>query len=80
MINFNEIKGFICDMDGVIYRGNQIIPGVREFIDWLHAENKKFLFRNTAFRNSYYNSFGFRGFLSKRKKLKNSVLLAKIHL
>ena len=44
MINFNEIKGFICDMDGVIYRGNQIIPGVREFIDWLHAENKKFLF------------------------------------
>ena len=44
MINFNEIKGFICDMDGVIYRGNQIIPGVREFIDWLQAENKKFLF------------------------------------
>ncbi|MBR3935381.1 MAG: HAD family hydrolase [Oscillospiraceae bacterium] len=44
MINFNEIKGFICDMDGVIYRGNQIIPGVREFIDWLHKENKKFLF------------------------------------
>ena len=44
MINFNEIKGFICDMDGVIYRGNQIIPGVREFIDWLHSENKKFLF------------------------------------
>ncbi len=44
MINFNEIKGFICDMDGVIYRGNQIIPGVREFIDWLQSENKKFLF------------------------------------
>ena len=44
MINFNEIKGFICDMDGVIYRGNQIIPGVREFIDWIQKENKKFLF------------------------------------
>ena len=25
-------KGFICDMDGVIYHGNQILPGVPEFI------------------------------------------------
>ena len=23
-INFNEKKGFICDMDGVIYHGNRI--------------------------------------------------------
>lgn len=31
-IDFTAIKGFICDMDGVIYHGNQILPGVREFI------------------------------------------------
>ena len=31
-INFNEKKGFICDMDGVIYHGNRILPGVAEFI------------------------------------------------
>ena len=31
-INFNEKKGFICDMDGVIYHGNKILPGVAEFI------------------------------------------------
>ena len=37
-------KGFICDMDGVIYHGNRILPGVREFIDWLYRENKDFLF------------------------------------
>lgn len=43
-INFNEKKGFICDMDGVIYHGNQILPGVKEFIQWLHEENKEFLF------------------------------------
>ncbi len=24
-----EKKGFICDMDGVIYRGNVQLPGVR---------------------------------------------------
>ena len=44
MIDFTNIKGFICDMDGVIYHGNKILPGVVEFINWLHEENKKFLF------------------------------------
>lgn len=44
MIDFNIKKGFICDMDGVIYHGNRILPGVVEFINWLHEENKEFLF------------------------------------
>ena len=44
MIDFNEKKGYICEMDGVIYHGNQILPGVAEFIDWLHRENKEYLF------------------------------------
>ena len=44
MIDFSKKKGFICDMDGVIYHGNQVLPGVAEFIDWLHKENKEFLF------------------------------------
>ncbi len=44
MINFNEKTGFICDMDGVIYHGNQILPGVAEFIQWLHDEQKEYLF------------------------------------
>jgi len=43
-IDFNKIKGFICDMDGVIYHGNKILPGVVEFIEWLQKENKEFLF------------------------------------
>lgn len=43
-IDFKAKKGFICDMDGVIYHGNQILPGVREFIQWLHDENKEYLF------------------------------------
>ena len=43
-LNFNDKKGFICDMDGVIYHGNKILPGVSEFIQWLHDENKEYLF------------------------------------
>ena len=37
-------RGFICDMDGVIYHGDRLLPGVREFVDWLYNNDKKFLF------------------------------------
>ena len=37
-------KGFICDMDGVIYHGNRLLPGVKEFVEWLYREKKHFLF------------------------------------
>ena len=30
-INFNEKKGFICDMDGVIYHGNRILLGLEYY-------------------------------------------------
>ena len=43
-LDFNQKRGFICDMDGVIYHGNQILPGVAEFIQWLHDEGKEYLF------------------------------------
>ncbi len=41
-------KGFIIDMDGVIYHGDRLLPGVKEFVDWLYKENKKFLFLTNA--------------------------------
>ena len=43
-IDFNAMHGFICDMDGVIYHGNRVLPGVAEFIAWLQEEGKEFLF------------------------------------
>jgi NagD protein len=36
--------GFISDMDGVIYKGSQLLPGVKEFVAWLKKEKKQFLF------------------------------------
>ena len=45
-------KGFICDMDGVIYRGNQLLPGVREFVDWMNREGKKYLFLTNSSERS----------------------------
>ena len=43
-LDFNEKKGFICDMDGVVYHGNRLLPGVADFIKWLIDEKKDYLF------------------------------------
>ncbi|MDD6615587.1 MAG: HAD-IIA family hydrolase [Lachnospiraceae bacterium] len=52
MEQLRQKKGFICDMDGVIYHGNQILPGVKEFIEWLKKEEKQFLFlTNSSYRS-----------------------------
>ena len=37
-------KAFISDMDGVIYHGNLLLPGVREFVNWLEANGKEYIF------------------------------------
>ena len=45
-------KGFICDMDGVIYHGNRLLPGVPEFVEWLYREGKNFLFLTNSSERS----------------------------
>ncbi len=37
-------RGFICDMDGVIYHGSRLLEGSKGFVDWLKSEGKPFLF------------------------------------
>jgi NagD protein len=37
-------RGFLIDMDGVIYRGGQLIPGAAEFIAQLQASDTPFTF------------------------------------
>ena len=44
MDSFRAKKGYLCDMDGVIYHGNRLLPGVKEFVSWLYREEKQFLF------------------------------------
>lgn len=34
-----EYKGYLIDLDGTLYRGDQVIPGALEFVSWL-SENK----------------------------------------
>ena len=45
-------KAFICDMDGVIYHGNRIIPNVKEFLEWIEKNEKQFLFLTNSSERS----------------------------
>ncbi len=35
---------YLIDLDGVVYRGNELLPGALEFINWLIETHKKYLF------------------------------------
>ena len=45
-------QGFIIDMDGVLYHGNNLLPGAKDFVDWLKSENKQFLFLTNSSERS----------------------------
>lgn len=45
-------RAFICDMDGVIYHGNQLLPGVQDFINWLQDNDKQYLFLTNSSERS----------------------------
>lgn len=44
MDSLKEKTTFISDMDGVLYHGNKLLPGTREFVKWLTDHQKNFLF------------------------------------
>ena len=43
---------FICDMDGVIYHGNRLLPGVVEFVRHLQTAGKRYLFLTNSSERS----------------------------
>ncbi len=45
-------QGFICDMDGVIYHGNTLLPGVKKFLDWMEENQKNYLFLTNSSERS----------------------------
>ncbi len=45
-------QAFICDMDGVIYHGNTLLPNVPDFVNWLRENKKDFLFLTNSSERS----------------------------
>ncbi len=52
LASLHEKSAFICDMDGVIYHSNILLPGVTEFVNWLNENGKKFLFLTNSSERS----------------------------
>lgn len=43
MPTLKNVRGLVMDMDGVLWRGDENLPGVAEFFVWLRAREIKFL-------------------------------------
>lgn len=53
MASVSAYTTFLIDLDGVIYRGNELLPGAQEFVAWLEAQHKKYLYlTNNSFSTS----------------------------
>jgi HAD superfamily hydrolase (TIGR01450 family) len=39
-----DYQGCLLDLDGVIYRGQQLLPGARELVEWLDASGRRALY------------------------------------
>lgn len=52
MLDIKNKCGFICDMDGVIYHGNHLLPGVNEFVNWMQDHHKSFVFLTNSSERS----------------------------
>ena len=44
MKSVRQKKALICDMDGVIYHEDRLLPGARQFVQWLKDEHKRYVF------------------------------------
>ncbi len=45
-------SAIICDMDGVIYHGNRLLPGVTSLVKFFHDHDKRFLFLTNSSERS----------------------------
>src|SRR5436853_2551953 len=48
--SITDLTTYLIDLDGVIYRGEALLPGAQEFVRWLDESEKKYLFLTN---NSY---------------------------
>jgi HAD superfamily hydrolase (TIGR01450 family) len=70
--------GFVCDLDGVVYRGSAPIPGAAEAIARSRASGHRFLFcTNNSYRTpgSYIERLGAQGIQASREEVLTSAMV-----
>ncbi|MDD5704961.1 MAG: HAD-IIA family hydrolase, partial [Kiritimatiellae bacterium] len=45
-------RGIICDMDGVLYHGNRLLPGAQAFVEWLRRRDMRYIFLTNSSERS----------------------------
>ena len=49
-----DYRAFLLDLDGVVYRGQLLLPGAREFVEWADATARKVVFvSNNSFASPH---------------------------
>ena len=72
-------SGLMIDMDGTIYKGSSIIPGAKEFIDFLLEEKIPFVFltNNSSHTREYYcEKLRKMGFRADKERILTSTIAA----
>ena len=70
-------SGFMIDMDGTIYKGRDVIPGAKEFIDFLIGERIPFVFltnNSSDTRDRYCSKLRSMGFAVGRESILTSTI------
>ncbi len=39
-----DFRAYLLDLDGVVYRGERVLPGARELVEWLDATGRRVLY------------------------------------
>ncbi len=42
--SISDFSAFLLDLDGVVYRGDTLLPGARELVEWIDATERKVAF------------------------------------
>jgi len=74
-IDWNSVSGVMIDMDGTVYKGNNIIHGAQAFIERLKTKRIPFVFltNNSSSDSKYYlNKLTEMGFLAEEKNILTS--------
>jgi HAD superfamily hydrolase (TIGR01450 family) len=43
-VGMKDFRAYLLDLDGVIYRGEQVLPGARDLVEWIDATGRKALY------------------------------------
>lgn len=71
MLEFNNVKGILIDIDGTLMRGNELLAGTDEFLDYLDTNNIPYLIvsNNTKSPKRYVDIFKDKGIAIKQDRI-----------